>query len=119
MILGLPGAGQGLKVLRSGGLHDHGVQQGQMLSALHRQRPGTVMEDQLRHAGEGAAVLAQHELVLSGPCELQVQEALAAPGGQASQSASITPDRLMRSDPKAPRPRGRQELVAGIPKYFC
>lgn len=85
VILGPPGAGQGLKVLGSGGLHDHWVQQGQMLSALHRERPGAVMEDQLRHAGEGATVLTQHELVLSGPCELQVQEALAAPGGQASE----------------------------------
>ena len=58
------------------------------------------MQDQLRDAGEGAAVLTQHELVLSGPCELQVQEALAAPGGQASQSALITPDLLRLCEPK-------------------
>ena len=71
-----------------------------MLSALHGQRPGAVMQDQLRDAGEGAAVLTQHELVLSGPGELQVQEALAAPGGQASQSALITPDLLRICEPK-------------------
>lgn len=100
--LGPRGAGQGPKVLGSGGLRDHRVQQGQMLSALHGQRPGAVVEDQFRHAGEGAAVLPQHELALSGPCELQVQEALAAPGGQASQSALITPDLLRLSGPKAP-----------------
>lgn len=58
------------------------------------------MQDQLRDAGEGAAVLTQHELVLSGPSELQVQEALAAPGGQASQSALITPDLLRLCEPK-------------------
>ena len=92
-----------------------------MLGALHGQRPGAVVEDQFRHAGEGAAVLPQHELALSGPCELQVQEALAAPGGQASQSALITPDLLRLSGPKAPlhtHTHGPQKLGPGIPKYF-
>lgn len=51
-----------------------------MLGALHGQRAGAVVEHQLRHTGERAAVLTQHELVLSGARELQVQEALAAPG---------------------------------------
>lgn len=116
--LGPRGAGQGPKVLGSGGLRDHRVQQGQMLSALHGQRPGAVVEDQFRHAGEGAAVLPQHELALSGPCELQVQEALAAPGGQASQSALITPDLLRLSGPKAPlhtHTHIPQKLGPGIP----
>lgn len=101
---GPAGCRQGPKVLGSGVLRDHWVQQGKVLGALHRQRPGAVMQDQLWHAGEGAAVLTQHELVLSGPRELQVQEALAAPGGQASQSALITPNLLTLSNPRDPPP---------------
>lgn len=51
-----------------------------MLGTLHGQWAGAIMEHQLWHTGERAAVLTQHELVLSGARELQVQEALAAPG---------------------------------------
>ena len=50
-----------------------------MLGTLHGQRAGALMQHQLWHTGEKAAVLTQHELVLSGARELQVQEALAAP----------------------------------------
>lgn len=92
-------AGAGLP---SGALRDDRVQQGQVLGSLHGQRARTVVQDQLGHAGEGAAVLPQHHLVLSGPCELQMQEALAAPGGQGAKVALSSPD--PPHSPLSPKP---------------
>lgn len=90
--LGLVGTASGSRAggrgSSAGALSDHRVQQGQVLGALHGQRARAVVEHQFGHAGEGAAVLAQHQLVLSCPRKLQVQEALAASGEQtASQGA--------------------------------
>lgn len=69
-----------------------------MLGALHGQRAGAVMQDKLRHAGEGTAVLPQHVLIVSGPGELQVQEALAAPADRCHKGLSAP---QTHSSPKA------------------
>lgn len=54
------------------------IEQGQVLCPLHGQWAGTVMQDQLRYAGEGPTVLSQYHLVLPGPCEFQVHGTLVA-----------------------------------------
>ena len=85
-----------------------------MLSALHGQWAGAIMEHQLRHAGEGAAVLTQHELVLSDPSKLQMQEALAAPGDRGQRGHPALQTRP-HSPTLKPPPHGPQEPDAGIP----
>lgn len=52
-----------------------------MLRTVDGQLAAGVEVDDLRHAVKGAAVLTQDVLVLLGPRELHVHEALAAPAG--------------------------------------
>lgn len=59
----------------------HGVQEGHVLGSFDRQLAAGVEVDDLRHAVEQTAVLAQDVLVVFGSWQLHVHETLAAPIG--------------------------------------